>query len=41
MKRRASPAAALAVALANAAGGAALAGSLTEAQRAEIVGLLR
>ena len=41
MRGRALPAAALAVALATAPGGSALAGSFTEAQRAEIVGILR
>ena len=41
MRKRALPAAALAVALATAPGGSALAGSFTEAQRAEIVGILR
>ena len=41
MRRRALPAAALAVALATAPGGSALAGSFTEAQRAEILGILR
>ena len=41
MRRRVLPAAALAAALAAAPGGSALAGSFTEAQRAEIVGILR
>ena len=41
MRRRVLLAAALAVALATAPGGSALAGSFTEAQRAEIVGILR
>ena len=41
MRGRALPAAALAVALATAPGGSALAGSFTEAQRAEILGILR
>jgi len=41
MRRRALPAAALAVALATAPGGSVLAGSFTEAQRAEILGILR
>ena len=41
MKRRALPTAALAAALATALGGSALAGSFTEAQRAEILGILR
>jgi hypothetical protein len=41
MRRRALPIAALAVAFATAPGGSALAGSFTEAQRAEILGILR
>jgi protein-disulfide isomerase len=41
MRRRVLPAAAFAVALATAPGGSALAGSFTEAQRAEILGILR
>ncbi len=41
MRGRALPAAALAVALATATGGSPLAGSFTEAQRAEILGILR
>lgn len=41
MRRRALPAAALAVALASAQGGPAFAQGFTEAQRAEIVGILR
>ena len=41
MKTHILPAAALAVALATAPGGSALAGSFTEAQRAEILGVLR
>ena len=41
MRRRALPAAALAVALATAPGGSALAQGFNEAQRAEIVGILR
>jgi protein-disulfide isomerase len=41
MRRRVLPAAALAVALATAPGGSVLAGSFTDAQRAEILGILR
>jgi protein-disulfide isomerase len=41
MRKRALPAAALAVTLATVSGSSALAGSFTEAQRAEILGVLR
>ena len=41
MRKRALPAAALAVTLATVSGSSALAGSITEAQRAEILGVLR